>query len=107
MDGKGARGWERGDFFLRYAWRRPKRLEGPGEQEALTRRNELGGSKGYGFLDGRKPLERRWEAFLKGFFRGAQERREFSGRGIRSFKRRKALKGEARECSELRETSEG
>jgi hypothetical protein len=44
---------------------------------------------------------------LKGFFREAQERREFFGRRIRPSERRKALKGEAQECSELREASEG
>jgi hypothetical protein len=58
-------------------------------------------------LDGIKPLGCRWEALLRGFFRGARERREFFGRGIRSSERRKALKGEAQERSELRETSEG
>jgi len=40
----------------------PERSESSREQSAPTRTNPPGGTKGHGFLGGRKPLERRGKA---------------------------------------------
>jgi hypothetical protein len=79
--------------------RRPRRARVP------TRPKPSGSSEGYGFSGGIKPLKRGHQA---GRFDGkAPERRGKLERVFRSPGRSKALKGEAQECWELKEASQG
>lgn len=84
---------------------RPEGSQSPREQKPPPRRKKLGSVKGDGSSEGRKPLRRRFQA--ERFGKGARERREGRETFSRSFDGRKALKGKAQECWELKEASEG
>jgi hypothetical protein len=61
-------------------------------------------AKGDRFFDGSKPLKRNWK--VERFSRRAPERKREFERVPRSSERKKALKGEAQERRELKETSQ-
>lgn len=84
---------------------RPEGSQSPGEHKPPPRRKKLGSVKGDGSSEGRKPLRRRFQA--ERFGKGARERREGRETFSRFFDGRKALKGKAQECWELKEASEG
>jgi hypothetical protein len=84
---------------------RPEGSESPRKQQPPPRRKKLGSVKGDGSSEGRKSLRRRFQA--ERFGKGARERREGRETLSRSFDGRKALKGKAQECWELKEASEG
>lgn len=98
--------WKSGeDFFIGWIEGESKRRKSPREHVVPSRTKPLGSDKGHGFKGGRKPLKHRSKA--ERFWRKVQERRDEGAILHRSPLRRKALKGEAQECWELKEASKG